>query len=631
MGSAAAIHVPAFDEKCMPKHGVRLSYIYEFFDACGGKDALKGLSTTDVCENFIKPWTASHKCALNDLLRETNHPSYHPNATVFISHAWKYTFLDVADCLLHHFADNPDIVIWFDLFSNNQHKAAALQFDWWATTFRTAIEEFGYTLMVLMPWDDPIPLKRAWCLWELFCSHDTACKFEVAMGPRGYQAFIEALDATAAEDSQISAGDIMNRMLSHINVQKSEAFKKEDQAIILSTVQSKVPGGFNKLNGVVMALMRNWVVSVAQSELEKRKAASTVSSEYFNALMSLGNLHAALGKYEQAVALYSECLSIRTTLLGDNHPLTLVAMANLGRVYSNQGKYAEAEKWIVDCLEKRKTILGDLHPATLTSMDSLATLYFWKGHYTQAEALYSDCLDKRRATLGDSHVDTLASTSGLATVYKNQRKLAEAESLYRDCLSMRRVLIGDTHPDTISASLDVAAVYSLQKKFSLAEPLFRDGLAKLKAAMGENHVRTLNCLRSMARMCTAQRKFSDAEQLFMEFLDKSSGVLGESHPTTLLAMNDLADLYDDQNKFNQSVPLYLDCVEKLTRTLGDSHPSTLSAINNLAVTYSKQGKEILKQSKHLFLQVLEKRRATLGDNHPDTEAARENYRLMKNA
>jgi len=72
-------------------------------------------------------------------------------------------------------------VIWFDLFSNNQHKAIDLDFDYWSTTFQSAIQSFGHTVMVFAPWDDPIPLTRAWCLWELYCTVQTSSRFDIAM------------------------------------------------------------------------------------------------------------------------------------------------------------------------------------------------------------------------------------------------------------------------------------------------------------------------------------------------------------------------------------------------------------------------------------------------------------------
>ena len=45
-----------------------------------------------------------------------------------------------------------DIFLWFDLFSNNQHDAPNCDFIWWSTTFKTAIEQFGHTVLILSPW-----------------------------------------------------------------------------------------------------------------------------------------------------------------------------------------------------------------------------------------------------------------------------------------------------------------------------------------------------------------------------------------------------------------------------------------------------------------------------------------------
>ena len=142
-----------------PKDGIRLSSIDIFYNACGGKDKLKGLTTTEVNDKFLKPITLSCQLSYCEMLKsQSNHCI--GTAEVFISHAWKYEFLLVMDALEYHLRDEPDIIIWFDLFSNNQHKAVDLNFDWWCNTFKSAIQEFGRTIMVLAPWSNPIPFTR---------------------------------------------------------------------------------------------------------------------------------------------------------------------------------------------------------------------------------------------------------------------------------------------------------------------------------------------------------------------------------------------------------------------------------------------------------------------------------------
>jgi len=65
----------------------------------------------------------------------------------FISHAWKCSFLEVTDAIMHFFQSNNsasgsaaqavvrqkalmETIIWFDLFSNSQHNTAEKPFEW---------------------------------------------------------------------------------------------------------------------------------------------------------------------------------------------------------------------------------------------------------------------------------------------------------------------------------------------------------------------------------------------------------------------------------------------------------------------------------------------------------------------
>jgi hypothetical protein len=114
-----------------PTLGVKLSVFFKFIEDNGGKDAFlkkpfvkEPLTTTDVCNKFLKPITSEKQQSYCEYLQDQNSPDV-GEATVFISHAWKYIFAEVVDALEHHFlSSQPDIYIWFDLFSNNQVRAS---------------------------------------------------------------------------------------------------------------------------------------------------------------------------------------------------------------------------------------------------------------------------------------------------------------------------------------------------------------------------------------------------------------------------------------------------------------------------------------------------------------------------
>jgi len=268
-----------------PKDGVKLSYIREFYDACGGREKLEGLSTIQVNDLFQKPMTASSKLSFCEYLKNTNHPAV-GIATVFISHAWLYTFLDVVDALEHHFRDTPDIVVWFDVFSNNQHRAGELDFEWWATTFKSAIQDFGHTVMVLAPWQDPVPLTRGWCLFELYCTILTKSKFEVAMSQNNRAQFLDELSSES-----------LNGMLATVDVLKSKCSKEEDRHNIFRIVESEV--GFAQVNTLIFETMRAWMTTTVELSLKD-------NASNFVLLNKLADLHHSQGKYDRAETLFVE-------------------------------------------------------------------------------------------------------------------------------------------------------------------------------------------------------------------------------------------------------------------------------------------------------------------------------------
>jgi hypothetical protein len=81
---------PAASSLPFPKDGIRLSSMKDFYAACGGKDKLLGLTTTDVNEKYQKPITAASQLSYCDYLKLQSSPSV-GQAVVFISHGTNHT------------------------------------------------------------------------------------------------------------------------------------------------------------------------------------------------------------------------------------------------------------------------------------------------------------------------------------------------------------------------------------------------------------------------------------------------------------------------------------------------------------------------------------------------------------
>ena len=178
-----------------PTDGITLKGIKHFISSHGGEQAFAGLRTTDVCDRFLKPATVNLGESYCGLAKTDPTRSGHiDQATAFVSHAWGHEFLDVVAALEDYDSRQPTpTVFWFDIFSNNQHKAPNREFSWWQTVFRDNIGKLKRTLLVL-EWDDPKPLSRAWCLWEMVSTVDTRSEFHVLMRSKNHKSFATALE-----------------------------------------------------------------------------------------------------------------------------------------------------------------------------------------------------------------------------------------------------------------------------------------------------------------------------------------------------------------------------------------------------------------------------------------------------
>ena len=346
-----------------PIDGAPFTFLREFIDANGGEAAFQGLTTDDVKDRFIVPQTQATKLSLFAQMKQAGDARIQP-ATWFVSHAWKYKFLDLVKALEAFFADKGGVVIiWLDLFSSSQHSTFSKPPEWWQQTFVTAIGRMGQMVMVMTPWDNPICLTRAWCLIELYACRSSGGRFDVAFPPAERARFLsEIVDQAGA----------FYGMLGKVNTAKSECSRESDRQRIFAAVEG-LDGGFRGLDRGVLHTMTEWLQRQLQEEAADAvdKGLPQVECDMLGAL---GSLLQDQGEYDRALPLYEDCLEKRKRILGDDHPHTLDSINNLADLLQDQGEYDRALPMFEDCLEKRKRVLGDDHPHTLKSIQNLALL-----------------------------------------------------------------------------------------------------------------------------------------------------------------------------------------------------------------------------------------------------------------
>ncbi|KAJ3129286.1 Kinesin light chain 3 [Nowakowskiella sp. JEL0407] len=587
--------------------GIKISYLRQFIDENGGRKALEGKTTTEINDKIIKPTTSKIKDSMCEYLMQTSRSSCVGTATWFISHAWGCEFLKVVDSILDFFEnDQPgaDVTIWFDLFSNSQHETNLKPFDWWTGTFMNAIESLGNVLMVLMPWDDPIPLKRAWCVFELYACTFTKSRFEVGIPHLEKQKFLNDLKEHPGK---------YDLMLGSVKSENSQAFKKEDKDAIHDVIRQKI--GFGTMDQMLFNVFRSWMIRTFRSHIETL-AASGVGEEFLvEWTVSLATLHYNQGDFDAAESHYKSALEI-SERIGKSQIFILAIMNQLGLTLLSQSKYGEAEPILLSCLYQRKQILGEEHQDTLASINNLAVLYKMQRNFDAAETLYQDCLERTKRTLGVKHPDYLSRIFNLAELQKSRGNYDGAKSVYLENLKIPIIYLGKTHPKTLGFLSNLAEIYRLTGNYDDAEKWNLYCFEERTRILGATHKHTLTSMQNLAVVYDLQGFYEKAELLYVELITILERNFGTDHPEIITVKSNLAELYRKDERYDESESLCVTSLAKSQRILGIDHPVTLTIMNNLGLTYHMRHE--YDKAEELYLDCISTRKVVMGENHSDT-------------
>ena len=292
--------------------------------------------------------------------------------THFLSHAWVYKILNVVAALGEFVnslpADSPEPFFWFDTFAIDEHASQDRPQVWWSTTFQRAIELVGHTVMMLTPWHAPQPLTRAWCLWELYCTHKANIPFSVCLGP------VERLQL---ENAVWIEGDKVYDALSNISVEDAQAGSKSDEEMIKKTVAEQV--GFSRLNSIVLGQMRAWILTVCRKIAAEPEIHGAPMDGLENLTMkgSVANLLTRFELFTEAEKLYREVHAAATEQFGPQDLHTLANDSNLATRLSQEGtpeSLAEATALYRQTIPGLKVQCGPAHLATLTAISNFANV-----------------------------------------------------------------------------------------------------------------------------------------------------------------------------------------------------------------------------------------------------------------
>ena len=661
-----------------PVDGIKLSSLNKFIDECGGRFALEDLTTTDVVKMFIKPFIIHKKSSYCEYLK-TIDPSSVGEAQVFISHAWKYQFLDVVDTLKYHFMNTPNIYVWIDSFSINNFIDPDIDDYLWS--MMSIIKQVKHTVLIFFPWNNTVqPLTSAWILYEIYCttfrmSRSEDCKFEIAMRPTDKYTLMK-----------IVADGTVKPILPSIDCRNSTTFNPLPKIRILYLIDTTV--GYDKMDEVVSECIEDtWSTLLKNKDFDE-------SSVTLECLHDLATLYSSMGKYNDALPFYEKYLSQREKLFGPIHPKTLQSINDLAVLYEKLKRYDDAlvlySKFLattkdklgtnhpsaiqlldnfvnlslitdefndalsvyVRCLAVKEKICGPNHPDTIQTMNSLAFLYERMGWYEYALNLHARLFALRRNIYGEKHEDTLQSMKNMTTVCISIGRDAEALYLFKNYIAILEEKSSNNHPQTVKAISDMDAFIDtlpLHTKMCLYDVVkstvgingmysyaYNRLIEKITVAVKNAHRNNSSkehyamAMRSLGTIRMNQGYFEIAKRHFDESFSYSKELQVEKPVLMLLSMNDLAVLFSKMGKYNEALDLFSKCLVMWNELLEMNHLNTMISINTIEDLCGTSS--VYKDVVRLYTACLglrEKGQTELEEKHPYILTLKSNFAHLK--
>ena len=392
---------------------------------------------------------------------------YVATATVFVSHAWRYPFYDiVADVMEQHAESHPDAYFWFDLFTNDQNEVASKDFEWFSSTFRDGVRDIGTVLLILSPWDDPMLIRRAWCLFEIFNSLAAPNVELLICLPRSE---ISKLGATILRDSEY-----LIKALSSIQAEKAEAREASDSEMIFEVIR-KSSGGFPHVNTVVKHGLRSWYVKQLNFLLEKSPDDHLLS-------LSFAKVMAAFGFVNDALACATKCLDSPNV----DEELQADVLNTIANFHFEKRNFSDA----LLCHNKSLAItigrVGETHQDVAQSFNNIANANCMLGHLDTALQFYNKSLEIVQTLYGGKH-NTVAAYNNIGNLYKKKGNTDEALQFYNKCLAIQLGVKGNNHPEMADVYDNIGKVFSSQGDPHQALEYHNKSLAINLPTLGEDH------------------------------------------------------------------------------------------------------------------------------------------------
>jgi len=468
-------------------------------------------------------------CALVDVAPD----DFAGRANIMISYGWGYNVLDIVTALAAYCARSKQypkqVIVWICFACINQHrvkesfaKGISVPFKEFEQTFKERVTGIGKVVCLLSPWNDPLYVRRVWCVFELYtASVNPGIEIDLILPPRDADDFRNTL-ATEGLDK-------VWECLNGLRVEDANASVEEDKITILNLVRSGP--GTDFVNQNVKGRLRRWFADMAVSDLQKR----------------ISNV---MAKEDDAANLVTAAVSV------------------VRYWYLQGAKMVEVAQFADDVLQFSDGTLGPNTKEHALAAGVVAWLAMLSSQFDKAIDMYEQIL-KVEEKCGGKATKEYGSTMydlGWALCSKGDHKeairvLTEGKAIQAQVIGTKDVAYGRTVRDMGEAMIEL-------EDFDSALEAYNEAVCTLEFAVGRYHPDTACALKHQSRVFVAKGDALTAISQLEEVLRHEEATIGTHTSDHAITRLILADALRAAGKLDRALYVCERCLPTMDLTLG---------------------------------------------------------------
>ena len=303
--------------------------------------------------------------------------------------------------------------------------------------------------------------------------------------------------------------------------------------------------------------------------------------EQLQSLMAEFQAANASGDLEKASTVAGQLIPVGEQLMGAGNPNVIRLGITQGVLLRNLGRYDEAEVAVNRALKKAKSNLGDQHPVTALAINTIGSVKRMRGELAEAKTKYEqaiEILDRHGDEALTEKSDAYANYSDLL---QEMGDFARARDFVQQALEMNRRKFGAKHQRTLSCLNNLGMVQLSLGDNAAAEKTLTESLKLHEQLFGKEHAEVATSLNNLGKLYVARGKYELATQSYRRAYEIHQAQFGDDHPTTITINNNLGQLLTEQGKLDEALPILKDTLQRRIKTDGEDHPSTATTQHNL--------------------------------------------------